>query len=265
MHSSGNGRSDGDSSPISVCLKKLQRDFSLVFEREERDTTLTLKIFNWTYRYLSHNFMNPAVGKLSLHFHQMFMQRNRHPVPLNSLNNQDQAEYTHMRELFCEAKGWAAKNRSSERFGQILATLNHFVMKGDGNDAQRGKVCGIFWIHNQIAINPLQLCELISKSKSSINAGFQALRYHTIPATNRLALRFRDALQLSYDTIRHWTLRIPNTESEELLTDPQIRQASSELSPMTDNVSEDGQESPSSESFEFFHEDVYWDWDFPEA
>jgi hypothetical protein len=142
-------------------------------------------------------------------------------------------------------------------------TMGAFVMKRDGNDVKRGLACGIFWIENQIAVNPLRFSTLISKSKSSINAGFQALGYDTISIRSPLAFGFADVLHLSYDTIRHWTVRTPITNRVEPVTNPQIRQTSPEGNPVTETNTEDrhSHESHSAEIVDMFPE--YVDWNLP--
>jgi hypothetical protein len=176
------------------------------------------------------------------------------PALFDLLSQQGQLEYIHMQETFSNAKLHAGRNRMTEMFGQILARVNSFVMKGDGNDIKRGLVCGIFWIHNQIAVNPLRFSTFISKSKSSINGGLHTLKYRTIQINCPDAFEFRNALQLSYATMRHWTVRIQN--DVEVVGNCEIPEDSTESNVLIEQRVEDEDfgKFSSPDSFDFFSE-----------
>jgi hypothetical protein len=116
-----------------------------------------------------------------------------------------------------------------------------------------------------MAVNPLRLSTLVSKSNCSINNGFQALRYNTIPVSSPLAFGFADVLELSYNAIKDWTVRTPITNRRELVTNPQVRQASADGEPVIDENTQGrhSHESHSPGTAEICPE--YVDWDLPEV
>jgi hypothetical protein len=132
----------------------------------------------------------------------------------NALNPADQAEYLRLKARLA-GPGWrGGRNRLCALFQQELAAVHAFVMKGDSNDLVRGLVCGIYWIREGIIVNPPRFSELISKSKSSVNGGFQALRYGSCALRyGSCAIRgvesdeISRALRLEPHATRHWTLR----------------------------------------------------------
>jgi hypothetical protein len=220
-------------------------------------------IFHTTPFFKAFNFPNCPVAFSPLHFHQILIKNDTlSPTLLDVLSKQDQMEYIHLREMFSKARGRAGLNRLTKVFRQILATVGAFVMKRDGDDAKLGLVRGIFWIDNQIAVNPLRLSTLISKSNFSINSGFQALRYGIVPVRSSFAFGFRDVLQLSDDTIRHWTLRTPIVGRAEPITNPRIREVSSEANVEIEENTEGGRndESYLPETVDIVPEDGDWKW-----
>jgi hypothetical protein len=95
-------------------------------------------------------------------------------------------------------------------------------MKGDGADGNRAMATGIIWIRDAIAINALRLSKFTSKSKSSINGGFHALGYGTIPLGEDVSAQVNAVLHLTrkqFPLRRHWTIRRLISDSTEPLTD----------------------------------------------
>jgi hypothetical protein len=123
---------------------------------------------------------------------------------LSMLDEHNRPEYQSLRDTFAKPWWHVGRDHLKQMFRQILEIIHTLVTKGDAN---RGLLCGVFWTGDQIAVNPLLLSALTSKSKSSINGAFQALGYGSIPACSPIVAQFRTALHLSTVMIRHWALR----------------------------------------------------------
>jgi hypothetical protein len=131
-------------------------------------------------------------------------------VHLDRLSEKDRLEYQKLRDGFA-TPGWhASRHRLLQTVQQMLSIVQQFVMQGNKDDAKRGLVSGIYWTENGIAVNVLYLSRFLSKSKSSINGGFQALGYGTLPIGGDITADLAGYLPFGsrkFSSIRHWTVR----------------------------------------------------------
>jgi hypothetical protein len=138
---------------------------------------------------------------------------------IDHLNDEDRLEYYRLHDTFGMPVWRASRNCSSDNFRNLLCVIQKFVMKGDEEDGKRALATGILWIKDGIAVNALLLSRFISKSKSSINGGFHALGYGTIPSGGDISAQISDALHIGhqqFSLLRHWTVRRPMTDFKAL-------------------------------------------------
>ena len=132
------------------------------------------------------------------------------PLYWEKLSTQDQNEYKIMKEMLSSSKCKNRRNKSAETFQDVLNTIKLYVMRGDGNDLNRGIVCGLYWDGNDLAINTRQLRILLDRCKSSINGSLQMIGY-TSPSSNsdqstkliNIFPQWKDRFQ----EMRQWTIR----------------------------------------------------------
>ena len=127
------------------------------------------------------------------------------------MNEADREAFNHMRTALSSPACKHRRHHSTELNHEILNWIKKFVVRNDQDDWRRALVCGICWMPDGIAINTRQLRILLSKCKSSINALFQNLGYHTIPASNEFAsslVRIFPNLKDNFPELRKWTPRI---------------------------------------------------------
>jgi hypothetical protein len=124
------------------------------------------------------------------------------PKLLERLTEEDRMEYYLLEERFGMPNWRASRHGARGKFRDLLNVIRKFVMKGDEADGLRGMATGIFWINDGLAVNPLVLSRFTSKSKSSINGGFQALGYRPVPVNDDIPTAFigmENASALSID------------------------------------------------------------------
>jgi hypothetical protein len=135
------------------------------------------------------------------------------------------------------------RNRQVATLQDQLRAIHSFCVRVDQDDWKRMIACGIGILDRfTIALNPMRLGYLIGKSKSSVNGGFQKMRYAASIMNNDDAGRLQALLPCLKQwpaESRHWTIRkamspMPTAEPQEPAdthTEPAIqpRQASMEM------------------------------------
>ena len=132
------------------------------------------------------------------------------PIYWDKLNDIDKASYILLRQTLSSPVCKNRRNRSAETFQEIIEAIKSFVVRNKEDDINRGLVCGLVWIGNDIAINIRQLRLLLSKCKSSINGSFQMIGYSTIPQnaeSTTLLLNTFPFLKNNFGEMRQWTIR----------------------------------------------------------
>ena len=135
------------------------------------------------------------------------------PAYFQQLSYPDQEEYHKLKEKIHEIVERNGRSRFCKGFGEIVNKIKSYIVKGDQDDAKRSLVCGILWLDNdsQLALNTKELCFLIGKCKSTVNAGFQSLGYKTSPINPESAAKLAETfpfLKERFEFARKWTLRI---------------------------------------------------------
>lgn len=158
------------------------------------------------------------------------------------LNSNDQSEYMKLKEKISPLTLRASKSKIAENYLMILELLKNYIVRGDEDDWKRSLVCGIFWTGSKkIVINTKHLAALFGKCKSSVNNGFQEIKYYTAPFTPEIASTIMKLFPFMKDNCnetRQWTPRM--AASEVNCTDifePMI-QMSSYMSPIQENYSD---------------------------
>jgi hypothetical protein len=99
------------------------------------------------------------------------------------------------------------------KFQAIVSEIRQYSMQQKVDDWRRCLVCGIAWLSGgALAISSRQLCKLIGKCKSSINAGFQSLGYVISPMTSKQASELMTIFPFLLhhcSEVRQWTIRAP--------------------------------------------------------
>lgn len=151
-------------------------------------------------------------------------QSQQMPLFWELLNDHDKEDYLKMRIALSSPACKHRRHHSSELNREIVNTIKNYVIRNDGDDWKRALVSGIVWLPNAIAINTRQLCLLISKCKSSINALFQNMGYVTIPTTNDYSSSLVSVFPLLKDNfgeLRKWTIRLVGSTQQQLVNKQQ--------------------------------------------
>jgi hypothetical protein len=96
------------------------------------------------------------------------------------------------------------------KFPIIIAQIKDFAIRHDADDGKRCLVCGIVWWRDAIAVNTGQISLLIGRSRSSINASFQATGFSNgnMAACHTLSLLgIFPFLKHNSAQFRRWTIR----------------------------------------------------------
>jgi hypothetical protein len=135
----------------------------------------------------------------------------REGIPfLETLSEADQAKYLQLYTLLHIPACKNRRHKGMTMFGTCIEWVKEFVMRHDNDDANRGRVSGIFWFKDAIAINIHQLSLLTGRCKSSLNGSFSLLNYGTVPngceAAKSLTTIFPE-LAHNFQQLRQWTVR----------------------------------------------------------
>jgi hypothetical protein len=130
----------------------------------------------------------------------------------------------------------ADKDQIGARFQIILSHVHCFAIRHDDNDWKRCVVCGIAWLNRFIAISTRQFGRLVHKCRSSINAGFQAIGFGTVPTSPERAavlIRFFPFLINNCNEMRQWTIRAPPAREMEANVETIIHPRAVPINPVT--------------------------------
>ncbi|OHT16485.1 hypothetical protein TRFO_02766 [Tritrichomonas foetus] len=133
------------------------------------------------------------------------------PKHYNLLSESDKHLYTHLRSTLSSHICRNRRGKRIETFAEMLATIQNFCIRGDGDDWRRCLVCGIVWLQNGVAVNTRQLGLLIDKCKSSINGSLQKMGYNTLPNrsdSSEALIEVIPQLRNSFSEVREWTVRL---------------------------------------------------------
>lgn len=152
--------------------------------------------FGRTYKYFKYLIMDPP-SDMSI-------------VEWEKLSMTDREGYMSMRETLTSPACKNRRNKSAETFIDVIETIKNFVMRGDKDDLQRGIVCGMYWVGEDLAINTRQLRILLQKCKSSINGSLQMIGYASPAASNDTSSILFNLFPFWKDNfreLRQWTIR----------------------------------------------------------
>jgi hypothetical protein len=133
-----------------------------------------------------------------------------YPSSWHILNQADRMKYRQLQLLMDTLTFRTNRKQVSMKFQVILSQIKQFAIRCDSDDWKRCFVCGIVWLDGAVAVNTRQLCVLVGKCKSSINAGFQAvgLANSVMSPSQALGLvQIFPFLALNSNEIRQWTIR----------------------------------------------------------
>lgn len=129
---------------------------------------------------------------------------------LAQLSPEDRAMFESLRRELEEPTNKNRRNKSTELFGDVIARIKQYVVRGDEDEWKRAFVCGICWINDTIAINTRHLRLLVVKCKSSINNYFKNMNYGTVPAGSEAGTalaRYFPFLKDDFGLMRQWSVR----------------------------------------------------------
>lgn len=141
------------------------------------------------------------------------------PAHYDILTEEDKTGYQDLRRSLQSAFSLAPRSsKISDSFESVVDQLRRYVVCGDESaQLRRSLVCGIMWIDNVIAINTRQLCIVVGKCKSSVNSGFQAIGYTTVPTDANTATALTKAfpfMKADFGEMRQWTFRLMPTDTK---------------------------------------------------
>jgi hypothetical protein len=127
------------------------------------------------------------------------------------LNESDQQQYRKLQHELYPFSFRTAQVTTSFKLQLIISQIKRFAIRKDCDDWKRCLVCGIVWFVDAIAVNTRQMASLTGRSKSSINAAFQALGWPSrsmseSPYGSSLFSIFPFLVQKGND-FRQWTIR----------------------------------------------------------
>jgi hypothetical protein len=128
------------------------------------------------------------------------------------LNDQDKAEYRQFRKRIDPLTIRTSREKLGVQFQTIISQIQKYSIRNDSNDWKRCFTCGVAWLDRGLAVSTRQLCRLLGKCKSSINAGFLAMGYSTFPMDTEDAsqlMAFFPFLIENSSEVRQWTIRSP--------------------------------------------------------
>jgi hypothetical protein len=133
----------------------------------------------------------------------------------------DQDGYLRLREGLHVLAVRIKRAQLATHFVEIVTRIREYCVRRDQDDWKRSLVCGLLWLSDDsesdpaqgaFALSTRQLCKLVGRCKSSVNAGFQSLGYVTTPislAQTSAFLRALPFMRNSMEEMRQWTVRGP--------------------------------------------------------
>lgn len=138
-------------------------------------------------------------------------QRTKLPKYWDILSNEDQKEYLILREEIEKAILLSGRAKFCTVFQDVVMRIKRYVNREERDKEKRSLICGIVWMGKIIAINTHQLITTIGKCKSSVNNGFQAIGFSTIPMTSEIAVtlvKMYPFMKNCVNETRQWTCRV---------------------------------------------------------
>jgi len=133
------------------------------------------------------------------------------PTYWSLLTPDDQAAYSALRRAIGPLTGRAERDVLARQFGVIVHHMRVYISRSADDVWKRSLCCGFAPLNDgAVAISTRQLCKLIGKCRSSINAGLQALGYSPAPMTpdrTDLLIRVFPFLVGRCAEARQWTMR----------------------------------------------------------
>jgi hypothetical protein len=126
------------------------------------------------------------------------------------LNEADRVKYRQLQQLMETLTFRTNREQVAIKFQVILSQIKQFAIRCDGDDWRRCFVCGIVWLDGAVAVNTRQLSVLMSKCKSSINAGFRAIGFtNSVMSPSQALALIREFPFFAHNSneIRQWTIR----------------------------------------------------------
>ncbi|EAX97353.1 hypothetical protein TVAG_293580 [Trichomonas vaginalis G3] len=131
-------------------------------------------------------------------------------VEWEKLSLRDREGYLELRTMLTSPACKNRRNKSVETFVDVVETIKAFVMRDDSDDLQRGIVCGMYWVGEDLAINTRQLRILLQKCKSSINGSLQMIGYASPTDANEASSILNKLFPFwkdNFKEMRQWTIR----------------------------------------------------------
>jgi hypothetical protein len=141
---------------------------------------------------------------------QRLSKAEAYPKHWDILSDSDQMEYRQLKKFIDPLSLRTTKEDLKLKFRILLTEIQRYTTRNDCDDWKRQFVCGILSLTDIVVISTRQLSILIGKCKSSINCGFQALGYQTIPMSSNVASMLAQTfpfLMKDCSGVRQWTVR----------------------------------------------------------
>jgi hypothetical protein len=141
------------------------------------------------------------------------------PTHWNLLTPEDQSDYLHLRQQLDAFTVRTSRDRVATQFKEIITKIVNYCLRNNEDDWKRFLVCGLVWLQPEVeidhhdgafALSTRQLCKLVQRCKSSINAGFQSIGYVTTStslAHTSAFLRIFPTMRNNMEEMRQWTIR----------------------------------------------------------
>jgi hypothetical protein len=129
------------------------------------------------------------------------------------LSESDQIKYRELQHEIYPFSFRTTRVATSFKLQLIMTQIKRFAIRQDCDDWKRCLVCGIVWFVDAIAVNTRQMTSLTGRSKSSINAAFQALGWPSMSlsmsASHAISLlNIFPFLRHNCGDFRQWTIRV---------------------------------------------------------
>jgi hypothetical protein len=127
------------------------------------------------------------------------------------LNESDQQQYRKLQHELYPFSFRTTQVTTPFKLQLIISQIKRFAIRQDCDDWKRCFVCGIVWLVDAIAVNIRQMTTLTGRSKSSINAAFQALGWTSMSMSAGHATSLVNIvpfLRHNCGDFRQWTIRV---------------------------------------------------------
>jgi hypothetical protein len=135
------------------------------------------------------------------------------PAYWTILGDEDKIKYHQLRKLLNPLSTRTSRSQLAVKFRVTIMKIQEYSIRNDADDWKRCLVCGVAWLDGSLALSTRQLCKLIGKCKSSINAGFQSIGYVMTPIASKHAaqlVQLFHCLAENATELRQWSIRSLN-------------------------------------------------------